>query len=79
MGGEVRRLVSSAVSFFLAHRARPGGMVEALAGAGGEPRPRCSAGNQTAGSRLLFARPYLGLILTVPVGGQEIWSCSQLD
>lgn len=31
MGGEVRRLVSSAVSIFLARGARPAGKVEALA------------------------------------------------
>ena len=66
MGGEVRRLVSSAVSGFLARGARPAGKVEAL---GKEPSPRCSAGNRTADPRWLFARIYLGLILTIPVGG----------
>lgn len=38
-------------------------------GPGKEPSPRCSAGNRTADPRLLFARIYLGLILTIPVGG----------
>ena len=78
MGGEVHGLGSSAVSVFLARLAEPGRRQGR--GPGGEPSPRCWAGNRTAGPRLLFARTYLGLILSIPVaaGGRKFGAALNL-
>ena len=58
--------------FALARRARPRGTEQAFASAGREPGPRCSAVNGTAGPGLVFARIYLGIILTIPGGGGNL-------